>query len=184
MSSTPRDEHLITITPEAALESTLRAEAVPFSPQPVTFEPGSVLVEVKKKVAAEGEVRLGVLGQQWPWTPKLSTEYKCDKWLQLVQQQHVLDYLDADLITLPGPSYTLRWRKFAAEQPPPKLEPLKMVPSQLRAAYKTQWSGTQKSFCMRYGCNQGNFSSFLNGRRRDDPASCDAIRKWLSEETS
>lgn len=50
---------------------------------------------------------------------------------------------------------------------------------ELRTIFRSLYKGSSKDICKIYGCNRGNFSAWLSGKRQKSPASTSAVRRFL-----
>lgn len=159
-----------------AKSTNLNAKAIEFKPKTAYIHP--MFIEIKAKLNELGQISLNVLGQRWPWNDELTNTFKCSKWLDLVSRPEILDLLDCDLHSIPRGSHMLRARNY----PVPQVVDIdKLEVKDLIYLYTIEWPGTLRDFCLKYNCNEGNFRSFISGRRAVDAISCAAIRRWLLE---
>lgn len=116
--------------------------------------------------------------RDWPCThtdPEDRAAFQVGTWTKFLDHPNVQSYIHGKLVK-DGPSCY----KLIYEEPKPVVikKARDLTDDELRIQYRKYWSKNQTEFCKGHKINQGNFSSWLSGKR-DSPASTDAVRCWL-----
>lgn len=159
------------------------------------------LLALRDELATRTLIPLSEIGHRYPCENLASLGYT--KWAHLLELPTVQELLNADFIAadrdtapvlrsrraavhpqLPSPQQQQQQLPLPAHPPPPPraVAVESLSDEDLRREWKLRWRYTQREFCDKYSCNQGNFSSWLNKRRLTSPASSAAVRAWLREE--
>jgi hypothetical protein len=129
--------------------------------------------EIKELLKEKDTITISSLGSKIFISDTLKELAKSEKLTDILRNPIVSEILDTELINVHTTYYLVR-----NNQTTNKLD----VSSSeiLRKRFLTEWPNSPQEFCVLYKINKGNFNAFIKGRK-NDPASCAAIRKWLSE---
>lgn len=122
-------------------------------------------------------ISLAEIGQLYPSSGLEVLGY--NKWAYLLELPEVQNMLNADYIPAGTgtPAAMLKVRQTVAV----KNGVDNMSDDELRYEWKLLWKQDLNSFCDKYQCNRGHFSSWLHKRRLNSPGSSAAVRQWIKD---